>query len=37
VLSSNLCLSWALGRRLGIDAAPPWERRDAWESLLGRL
>ncbi len=37
VLSSNLCLSWALGRRLGIDAPPPWERREAWEPLLDRL
>jgi maleate isomerase len=37
VLSSNLCLSWALGKRLGIAAPPPWEERAPWESLLQRL
>jgi len=37
VLTSNLCLSWALGKRLGLDAAPPWEERAPWESLLQRL
>ncbi len=37
VLSSNLCLAWALGKRLGIAAAPPWAQRDDWESLLPRL
>ncbi|MGH8764773.1 MAG: maleate cis-trans isomerase family protein [Burkholderiales bacterium] len=37
VLSSNLCLAWVLGRRLGISAAPPWEQRGDWESLLDRL
>jgi len=37
VLSSNLCLSWALGKRLGIAAPPPWEQRAHWESALQRL
>jgi maleate isomerase len=37
VLSSNLCLAWALCRHVGIDAAPPWEVRAAWEARLKDL
>jgi maleate isomerase len=37
VLSSNLCLSWALERRLGTGGAPPWEDRAAWEARLHQL
>jgi maleate isomerase len=37
ILSSNLCLCFALANRIGLRAAPPWERRDAWEPLLDRL
>lgn len=37
VLSSNLCLAWALGRRIGLQGAPPWEDRSDWEALLDRL
>lgn len=37
VLSSNLCLAWALGRRIGLTGAPNWEDRSAWESMLARL
>jgi maleate isomerase len=37
VLSSNLCLSWALANRVGLRAAPPWEQRAGWEPLLERL
>ena len=37
VLSSNLCLSWALANRVGLRTTPPWEARDDWEPLLDRL
>ncbi|MGQ0509111.1 MAG: maleate cis-trans isomerase family protein [Betaproteobacteria bacterium] len=37
VLSSTLCLAWALGQRAGIAGAPPWEARSDWESRLDRL
>jgi len=37
VLSSNLCLAWALANRIGLRQTPPWEARDAWEPLLDRL
>ena len=37
ILSSNLCLAWSLGRRIGIAGAPPWEQRGDWESRLERL
>ncbi|HUN70245.1 MAG TPA: hypothetical protein VMU46_15695 [Burkholderiales bacterium] len=37
ILSSNLCLSWALAKRIGLRAAPPWEQRAKWEALLDRL
>ena len=37
VLSSNLCLSWALATRLGIGGKPPWEDRAAWEARLASL
>jgi maleate isomerase len=37
VLSSNLCLAWALGRHTGIEATPPWEDRAAWEARLKDL
>ena len=37
VLSSNLCLSWALGGKLGIGGEPPWENRGAWEARLRQL
>lgn len=37
VLSSNLCLAWVLGRRIGLAAAPPWEHRLAWEARLQDL
>jgi maleate isomerase len=37
VLSSNLCLSWALANRIGLRVAPPWEQRADWEPLLDRL
>jgi len=37
VLSSNLCLAWALSRRLRLPGAPPWEDRSAWEPRLQDL
>ena len=37
VLSSNLCLAWALSKHLGIEGAPPWEDRAAWEARLKDL
>src|SRR4029077_2223460 len=37
VLSSNLCLAWALGRYLGLKSAPPWEERAGWEARLRDL
>lgn len=37
VLSSNLCLCFALSNRVGVRAAPPWEQRAAWEPLLSLL
>jgi len=36
VLSSNLCLAWALGKHLRVGGKPPWEDR-AWESRLHSL
>ncbi len=36
VLSSNLCLAWVLGKRLGLGGKPPWEDR-TWESKLHSL
>lgn len=36
VLSSNLCLAWALGKRLRLGGTPPWEDRQ-WESRLHSL
>ena len=36
VLSSNLCLAWAMGRKLGLAGKPLWENR-AWEAQLHRL
>lgn len=36
VLSSNLCLAWALGKRLRLGEKPPWEDRK-WESQLHSL
>lgn len=37
VLSSNLCLAWALSRRLRLPGAPPWENRSVWEARLQDL
>src|SRR5687767_10667430 len=36
VLSSNLCLAWVFGKRLGLGGKPPWEDR-TWESQLHSL
>ncbi len=36
VLSSNLCLAWALGKRLRLGGNPPWEDRK-WEPQLHSL
>lgn len=36
VLSSNLCLAWALGRHLRLEGKPPWEDRK-WEAQLHSL
>lgn len=36
VLSSNLCLAWALGKHLHLGGKPPWEDRK-WESQLHSL
>jgi maleate isomerase len=36
VLSSTLCLAWALGKRLGLGGKPPWEDRK-WEPQLHSL
>ena len=36
VLSSNLCLAWALGKHLHLGGRPPWEDRK-WESQLHSL
>jgi len=36
-LSSNLCLAWALSRRLHLDASPPWDHRVAWENRVQDL
>ena len=36
VLSSNLCLAWAMGRQLGLAGKPLWENR-TWEAELHRL
>lgn len=37
MLSSNLCLRWMLGAKLGPRGDPPWDDRAAWEALLDRL
>ena len=37
VLSSNLCLAWALSCRLSLAVEPPWEQRSAWEARLPDL
>mgnify|MGYP003354015047 FL=1 len=37
VLSSNLCLCFALSNRVSVRAAPPWEQRASWEPLLPLL
>ena len=37
VLSSTLCLAWALSRRLHLEASPPWESREVWENRLQEL
>jgi maleate isomerase len=36
-LSSNLCLAWALSRRLHLEASPPWDHRAVWETRLQDL
>ena len=37
VLSSNLCLAWALSRRLHLEASPPWDHRAPWETRMQDL
>lgn len=37
VLSSNLCLAWALARNAGMDGRPPWEDRQSWEARVAHL